>query len=1385
MAELRVKMRADADIFGKPKVFFAVHPREFNKYFKDTTELLFKYSDCAVFYKDPELDYTDGEYRRDIAEMQLVVAPVTTRLLTDGADALADVRLAIEKRIPVLPIVEEVGLVELFNKALPSLQYLDKTSKDSTEICFDAKVEKFLSAVLIGDELSEKIRAAFDAYVFLSYRKKDREHAQRLMRLVHQNPACRDIAIWYDEFLVPGEDFNHSIRRALMRSDLFLIAVTPNLVNEHNYVEEVEYPMAIEEGKPVLPVEMVPTDSVTLGDRFKDIPSATPAEAQLISDNLILAIERIALRKNDTPEHTYFIGLAYLSGIDVEVDFDRARELITEAAEASLPEAVDRLITMYRSGIGVPRSYQNAIEWEERRNAILESKYSESGSYDDFLSLFSAYVENADHERDRYHYDDAKTKYRSAIELAERSGYQPRVAHTLAEIHIRIGDVHREEMKHRDAERSYLSARRICESATDDTISADDRAKLLAACLDRLGDVMLAVGRSRDAIATYESALGIAESLLRSGSTDDRRRLADLYYSIGRAYYEEGRYEQAIGSVDRASMDIYSLLIETRDFELMRDYFRYDMLLYEMYMAEENYISASNKIFSARLSAEKLVEVYDDIDSHRMLITMQNAMCTLDREEKYKWHAKIEVILESHEQIFAELDKYFENVATPGVMQDVIECTVNRALTCKLAKLKDDAIKWADNGLEIAIYTARENPSVKTKLDLANTYAACGDIAYTYGDARQKYERAVELYRELLSETDLSGIKLSLVKTLNQLAIVLYKTERKEEAKEIFLTAYSTLTELLEYTLSPAVVDEHVKVLSNLRIFSFNERDFELALRYADESIKYINDMLSKINTASKRRTLAKAYDGRALALKWLKQDDLMRESQRLAKYNAALADKIDSNEELESASATFTVIDRIIRNGNYDSAEKNVREMVVMTMGIDREFLLYPSQLAMTLEKLACIKELKGDIAGKEKYLAEAALCRSGIEGETKVRKAWREPAANLYAEQINKMLCSPRENYDALKKLANKAIAIRESIAEDGADPDNKKALAELYTTYGHMLYNEVSDSISKGGEAPPVYRSWDYVLYDVPASRECLIHANRLLLELASERGEREDMIALATSYGTLESRVAREFEESEKYALMKFEILKELHSSSKDEEDVRGMAEAYGYLAAFYSGDKTARAVAAKYCEKSAELYGDLRSRYGNKKYGFKYENTYAIAEEHYTAVSDAEGKSRCRRKREEYFLSESDRLSAKTADAASVDEWSELVSAFFSLADESAGDLEAVLSYCSRALEVALQFERRLKVERASFEVAQCYMKLTDVYSDMHRLEDAIDCERLAVDKYDTLARTEPKKDYHLYKRTSLRRLADLCSSHGDTEHAAEYRTMAEAITDGN
>lgn len=198
--------------------------------------------------------------------------PVTTRLLTKPCRTVKfDIPFAKEHHIPILPLMMESGPDELYERVFGDLHYLDPNARDDTARSFDEKFKNYITSVLIGDELAEKIRKAFDAYIFLSYRKKDRRYANELMRLIHKNEFCRDIAIWYDKFLTPGEGFNEAIGTAL-----------------HD----------------------------TLGE--------------------------IAIAENDTdPEHNFFIGLAYLGGIDVEIDHERAKRLIEGAAEAGLIEAAN------------------------------------------------------------------------------------------------------------------------------------------------------------------------------------------------------------------------------------------------------------------------------------------------------------------------------------------------------------------------------------------------------------------------------------------------------------------------------------------------------------------------------------------------------------------------------------------------------------------------------------------------------------------------------------------------------------------------------------------------------------------------------------------------------------------------------------------------------------------------------------------------------------------------------------------------------------------------------------------------------------------------------------------------------------------------------------
>ncbi len=386
---LKCKTLADTPAQGKRRVFFTSHPDDFEKYFESITSQILKINNCAIYYK------TDNVYENidaDLTDINLFVVPITTKLFLEPCRAMEiDVPYALNKPIPILPLMQEDGLDKLFTEHFKDLQYLSPNSKDETAITYNEKLKKYLTSTLVSDELAEKIRSAFDAYIFLSYRKKDRKYANILMRLIHNHNFCRDIAIWYDEYLVPGEDFNNSIKNALDKSDLFTMVVTPNLINEKNYVQTNEYPAALHHKK-VLPVEMIPTDRIELMQQYPEIPDSVDGQNNIeLSNALKNSLTQIVKRENDNdPQHNYLIGLAYLEGIDVEVNYDRALTLIKSAAEAKeniIPEAIEKLSTMYTIGQGVERDYQEATEWQNKLVNYWEDEYKRNPNAENFEKL--------------------------------------------------------------------------------------------------------------------------------------------------------------------------------------------------------------------------------------------------------------------------------------------------------------------------------------------------------------------------------------------------------------------------------------------------------------------------------------------------------------------------------------------------------------------------------------------------------------------------------------------------------------------------------------------------------------------------------------------------------------------------------------------------------------------------------------------------------------------------------------------------------------------------------------------------------------------------------------------------------------------------------------
>ena len=175
---MKYKTRGDSSPQGKPRVYITEHPEDVKLYFESITDAVLKLHDCAIFYDEdpehPEHPEDAENFISDLDRMQLIVLVVTSRYVYGDTLAHNTVfRHAMERHIPVLPILEESGIERDFDRKCGDLQYLDPNARDDTAIPFEEKLKRFLDSVLVGDELAAKVRTAFDAYVFLcDYRDK-------------------------------------------------------------------------------------------------------------------------------------------------------------------------------------------------------------------------------------------------------------------------------------------------------------------------------------------------------------------------------------------------------------------------------------------------------------------------------------------------------------------------------------------------------------------------------------------------------------------------------------------------------------------------------------------------------------------------------------------------------------------------------------------------------------------------------------------------------------------------------------------------------------------------------------------------------------------------------------------------------------------------------------------------------------------------------------------------------------------------------------------------------------------------------------------------------------------------------------------------------------
>ena len=391
MSQIRYETKGNTESEGKLRIYFAALPQDFRRYYEQVRNDLLNTVDCAVFYHDPDEAIDDfGQLELDLAGMRVIAIVITKEVLENEHPLIeACLRCAKEKSAALLPLLADASVKkydDLYYKKFGELQYRvlpESFERNREHDLFLEKLKIFLDTYVISPETVDRIRTNFNLTVFVSYRRSDQKTVCNvLLPEAHILEPQYGAAIWYDDFLTPGENFNQTIMSALERCDIFLMALSPAMLEEENYVITTEYPAAVRLKKPILAVEieavdhekirevfgdevadpicMIPPEGYvelsgrgwSTGEEWKEMDRREQAEGGRFSkgkkefrSRLFRMFSEVARGKRlkESREFYYYLGLAFFYGIDVPRELSAAKKFMGNAASAGCLPALEWL----------------------------------------------------------------------------------------------------------------------------------------------------------------------------------------------------------------------------------------------------------------------------------------------------------------------------------------------------------------------------------------------------------------------------------------------------------------------------------------------------------------------------------------------------------------------------------------------------------------------------------------------------------------------------------------------------------------------------------------------------------------------------------------------------------------------------------------------------------------------------------------------------------------------------------------------------------------------------------------------------------------------------------------------------------------------------------
>lgn len=848
MRSLKYLTRGNVNPQGKQKIYFSCYEEDIC-FLEGISNDILSLHDVAFYYS--EKDDLDIE---NLKLMQLIVFPITSNFLyKENYSRLYVLKYALENKIPVLPLIQEDGLELEFNKICGDIQCLNKIRKDPTQISYNKKLQDFLNSILIDENMQKEINNAFDGSIFLSYRKKDREVAQKIIRKIHETKELQSHAIWYDEYLVPGEDYSDNIEEEIKKCSIFVMVVTPSLLENDNYVLKVEYPLAKKLNKKIVPLQAIDTSYSKLAELFVNIPNYYDFD-----NNLDEIIEECQKNKKETniniDEKNYLLGLSYIYGINVEKNVERGISYLEIAKENKHIKAMHKLASIYYDGLLVKGDKNKAIELMKMAAPLTRINYSKERTLESFIIMIDTFKIWGEYLFGDKKYELSKVPYfilKTECFVAKKRFENNQITNALIASLVALGDADFALQKYEDAKKNHEEAYDLLLKNNE---LSDIYFEVVNLC-SKLSNDCFELGDMKYMRIYIEAKVSVLELFNKENNNfDTKKYYFQSLYELAEVFYKEGDYQKAIELLNKSIYGIKELYKNSHlnDYEIQSFFdtaYAY-LLLGKINMYKGKYGDAKellsylymgfNTLFINNL--DKCIDILADIN-YQLGHIFQQERKTEEAIKKYLESLIIEDLYLSR--------KTLSDVNTLiHTYQSICQCYID---------LDDfeNADKYLNKFMPLVNQYCKDN----TLNSLQNIYVSSTLVA-TLSEHKKEYKmaekaliNAMDVCKQMNQKSTSIVRFIDLLKSYLNLGYFYVRIDKKENSFYFFELVYNMSKHLVEKTSDLEILHMISESCKNLIYAYMNDKDkfidtIKVGIRATERYLEYVNDKEKELSLA-------------------------------------------------------------------------------------------------------------------------------------------------------------------------------------------------------------------------------------------------------------------------------------------------------------------------------------------------------------------------------------------------------------------------------------------------------------------------------------------------------------------------------------------------------